>query len=332
VLSDLVIVNFQSVKTAQLQLGRFTVITGPTGSGKSAAVRAIHLAAFNKRGSDFITRGAKEPCRVVIASADEGKGWAARIERGKTSSKDSYTMNYVVDTPVKDGVGVSGAKYTKLGGQVPPQVTEYLRITELCFARQFDRPYLLDESGGQVARVLGDLTNVTTVFEAAREGERLRRVHAAALRTADKDLDSITEQLQQYVMLPYHRTAINAAEQELATAAVISDRLRRVQELRSSLQSARAELSAQQAAVPSPPSLEAAEALATRLKLLRDLRDEVQQTAKAAGAAANAATLAGHQAQAAHKKLHDSLVKAGKCPMCGQQVTEWSGLASIVTE
>lgn len=328
-LTDLVIINFQSHRLARLKLGRFTVITGPTGSGKSAAVRAIALAAFNKRGSDFITRGAKAPCKVILASEDDQ--WAVAIERGRTTAKDSYRVNYVVPTPVKNGQGVSGAVYTKLGGAVPPQVSELLRITELCFALQLDRPYLLDESGGKIARELGELTNVTVVFDAAREGARQRLEVMRDLRKAEKEVESVTEQLQQYAGLPARRAAIGAAEQALAAATVLSSRLDRLRVLLSTLQSARAELAAHQAAVPVPPSLKAAEDLAVRLSGLRVARQLASSALAEQKSAATLAEQAAQRAQQGHKKLHDSLVAAGKCPMCGQAVNEVTQL-SIVTQ
>lgn len=329
-LTDLIIVNFQSHKHAKLRLGRFTVITGPTGSGKSAAVRAIALAAFNKRGSDFITRGAKAPCKVILASKDDQ--WAVCIERGKTTAKDSYRVNYVVPTPVKDGEGVSGAVYTKLAGGVPPQVSGLLRITDMCFALQLDRPYLLDESGGKIARELGELTNVTVVFEAAREGARQRLEVMRDLRKAEKEVESVSGQLQQYADLPARRAAIAGAEQALAAATAVSGRLDRLRALRSALSSAWDEVAAHQAAQPVIPSLKDAEALAVRLSGLR----VAWQAVNAAQGAETAARLKAEQAQAmakkAHKELHDSLVAAGKCPMCGQAVNEQTQLASIVSQ
>jgi DNA repair protein SbcC/Rad50 len=330
VLTDLIIINFQSVKLAQLRLGRFTVITGPTGSGKSAVVRALALAAFNKRGSQFVTRGATAPCKVVVGDADDK--WAVAITRGRTTAKDSYRVNYIVPTPVKDGEGVSGAAYTKLAGGVPPQVSELLRITELCFARQLDRPYLLDESGGQIARTLGELTNVTVVFDAAREGNRQRLEVMRDLKRAEKDIETITEQLQQYADLPARRSAVAAAAHALTAATALSGRLDRLRALRSTLQSAREEVAAHEAALPVPPSLEAAEALRARLTLLHGMHITVIQAKASAALAAEQAEKAKAVAQAAHKELHDSLVAAGKCPMCGQAVNEWTQLASIVSQ
>lgn len=56
-LTSVEIENFQSVRRARLELGRFTVVTGATGSGKSAVLRAIRLLAFNARGTSYIMRG-----------------------------------------------------------------------------------------------------------------------------------------------------------------------------------------------------------------------------------------------------------------------------------
>lgn len=46
--------NYQSLRALDLLLGRVTVITGHSDSGKSALVRAIQTAVFNLEGNSFL--------------------------------------------------------------------------------------------------------------------------------------------------------------------------------------------------------------------------------------------------------------------------------------
>jgi excinuclease UvrABC ATPase subunit len=45
----------QSIASARIPPGKLAVVTEPTGSGKSAVIRA-RLLAFNARGTDYIRR------------------------------------------------------------------------------------------------------------------------------------------------------------------------------------------------------------------------------------------------------------------------------------
>jgi DNA repair protein SbcC/Rad50 len=320
-LTDLIIVNFQSLKNAKFRLGGLTVITGPTGSGKSAAVRALRLAVFNQLGTDFITRGAKEPCKVLVGSQDDG--WAVCITRGKTSAKDSYVISAMSPGDSEPASEV----FTKLNKEVPAQATALLAVTELCFARQLDWPYLLDESGGKVARVLGDLTNVNVVFEAAREGERQRKEVTRDLRKAEREVAGIADQLQQYAGLPGQRQAITRAGDALDAAVKASQRLARLRELLSALHSAREEAAVTLAAVPVLPSLEAAESLRDRLWAIRSLRQSLATARQESAEAAEKAGQAALFAEKSHETLHEALVAAGECPMCHQAITAQTVLA-----
>ncbi len=168
------VAGYQSLRQARLELGRFTVVTGHTGSGKSSLIRAMQLLAFNASGTSYIRRGGTRA--AVMVRADDA---AVRITRGTARGQDSYELR----------VGDDGKTFTKLGGKVPEAVTAALRIGSLNFAGQFDRPYLLDASGGEVARTLGELTNVTILLRAAQEAQRRKNAVAAQQRDVQARLE-----------------------------------------------------------------------------------------------------------------------------------------------
>jgi hypothetical protein len=318
VITTLVIENFQSIELATLNLGRFTVITGPTGAGKSAGIRAFHLGAFNHRGTAFIRQGAKT-CKVAFGSQDEG--WVIGIERGGRG-KDAYrisTMNLDADSgPLAAHV----TAFTKLGGEAPAEILALHGLSELNFAGQFDHPYLLDASGGEAARTLGRLTNVALVFRAAALANQRRQQAMGDLRRAEAEVTRSTEQLQAYAALPAQSVAVAEAEEAVSRALSVQRRRDRLHALSTAAGSAeqavgRAEEAARAAEPPSLEHLTALEQRRGRLALLmREHTEAVTRSQQwlSAGAAAVRDEAAAHQA------IHDCLTESGTCPTCGLPV------------
>jgi len=210
--------GFQSLADARIELGWLTVVEGPSNSGKSALVRALVMLARNARGTDYITTG-KATCTVATGSAEEG--FAVRLTRTARRGGDEYRVK-VAEVP-------AAKVFTKLAGGVPEEVSALLRISELNIARQFDPPYLLTESGRDVAAVLGRLTNVSMVLAAAAEAGRRRKQLARDLKGAEQRRDDLLEQAQEFAGLAARRRALGRAEKALEAleATVASaDRLR----------------------------------------------------------------------------------------------------------
>ena len=305
-LQSLEIENYQSLKHLKLRLGQFTVIIGPTGSGKSAVIRALRMLAFNAKGTGYITRGEKT-CKVR-ATADDGL--TVSLTRGGRGS-DSYEL---------DGFG-HVETYTKLGGQVPGDVTRALQVGELNLAGQFDSPYLLGSSAGEVARTLGKLTNVTLVFGAAREAGRRKQRIADRLKDRQADLERLHEQAQTFAGLGRRRQAVRAAEEALERAQALQVRAARLRSLMASLAAAQVVLGQAAAAVPQVPSLERAEQAVARAARLRALLAQQTQAVSAQQQAILAVSEAAGSAAGLDLDYKALLKQAGRCPVCEQPVS-----------
>lgn len=300
--------NFQSLGRVDIPLRLFTVITGQSSAGKSAVVRAIEMLARNARGTDYITHG-QATCSV---SAGDGQV-IARLTRSKTRGRDAYHL-----ATLKDGEW-KAVKYTKLAGGVPEPVAGALGITELNFAGQFDMPYLLNVPGTELARTLGELTNVSMVLNAAAEANRCRKQAARDLEAARERRDALLEQAQDFAGLPGRRKAAAAAEEALARLQGAAASLTRLTALAQRLATAervaadaRAEASRRE-----PPSLARLEDLADRLRWLEDLSRRLGVAEKAAAGFAEDAWRAENDEVAAREALHDELKALGQCPTCG---------------
>jgi exonuclease SbcC len=315
VISDIVIEDYQSVRKARLGLGRFTVVTGPSGSGKSAVVRAMELVAFNDPAPAYIRHGAKT-CKVALGFRSDAV--AVGIERGGRGA-DKYLLSAPADQP-DDPPQVT--TFTKLDRKVPVPCAERMRLQPINFAGQLDGPFLLADSGSQVARTIGELTNVTMVLNAAREANRRKQEFARELKTWEKSLASLREQLQEFRTLQARQEAARQAQEALAEARELEARQARLGALWSSLRLATSALDAADAAVSAwqvPSVTELDDALA-RLRRLRVLRDQHCEATQAEANWDQCLVAAAREEDAARKALSDVLAAAGTCPTCGSSV------------
>jgi DNA repair exonuclease SbcCD ATPase subunit len=304
--------GYQSLKSrARIELGRFTTITGPTGSGKSGLLRAVQLVVSNAKGTTYITRGERRAYAALSGAESPGQAWAAGIMRTTAGKDDNYTIGHPD--------GSEPVVYTKLGGKVPDDVARLLRLGAINFAAQFDSPYLLGKSGGDVARTLGELTNATLILNAAREGNKRVRATEAELKHHQQALDRLVAEARGYTDLPAQLTAVGTAEDALVRAQEAASRATRLQSLLEQLDSA----ARRQAAITVPvvPTLDGVLTAQQRYERFTELTQQLIQQGlaqKTAEGRVTAAEQAGQQAQAA---LDDCLRELGVCPVCGQSTS-----------
>ena len=215
--------NFQSLHDVSLELLPFTVIVGPSSSGKSALTRALRTLVSNRRGTEWITYG--ERIASISATTDAGTVTLTR-SRTQSSADNSYRI-------IPAGNPDDERTYAKLGGDTPEDVSRFLGIpssSPINFAGQFDKPYLLDDSTAEVARTLGALTNVTVIFEGARESNRRKLASAQTLRTRSDDLQAIRARIPEFKSLRSQDNALATAESKIEHARQIERRIARLTE------------------------------------------------------------------------------------------------------
>jgi len=213
--------NFQSLHDVNLELLPFTVIVGPSSSGKSALTRAIKTLTSNRRGTEWITHG--ERTASITAETEQGTVTLTR-SRSSASSDNAYTI-----TPT--GQPTLQRIYAKLGGDTPEDVSRFMGIpanSNLIFAGQFDKPFLLDDSTAEVARTLGALTNVNVIFEAARESNRRKLANSVTLRDRAASLAAIKERIPGFKALRAQDDALTAAELRIEQARLLTQQIARL--------------------------------------------------------------------------------------------------------
>ena len=293
--------NFQSLHDVELELGPFTVIVGPSSSGKSALMRATRTLTSNRRGDEFISHG--ERTASISAVTDKG---TVTLTRSKKTTDNAYTV-----TPNDPGHPLYPQRvFTKLGGDTPPEVSAFLGIPAkdpINYAGQFDKPYLLDESAGEVARTLGGLTNVNVIFEAARESNRRKLADAQTLRMRSTDLEEIKNRVPGYRSLKSQDAALTAAEQHIAAARSLEKRIARLSHALDTLDAAeRAVHTLTPLASRTVPSEKPILDAARRLTALRDAlrtQQSAQQALTQATTALDTATAAQRAREAEYAEI-----------------------------
>ena len=188
--------DFQSIESGKVDLGKFTVFTGPSSSGKSAFLRALHGLTRNSFNPSQVRLG--QSVTTVSAIVDGRK-----VEAVRGKSKSTYKLD--------------DEEYTKAGRAVPEDVEAVLSMPlvadlESSFATQFDKPYLIADPGSTGAKVLGTLTNVSVLHDGMREANRRKLSINAEIKVRKADLEKDNEEVEQYADLTSLEESISKAE------------------------------------------------------------------------------------------------------------------------
>lgn len=317
-ISSIEVRNFQSLSHVAVELAPFTVIVGPSDSGKSAFTRAVRTLTSNQRGNAFISHG--EKVTTIKATTDRG---VVMLQRGKAASENKYVV-------IPEGDVAQQTEYTKLNGDTPPEVSQFIGIAAkdpINYAGQFDKPYLLDDSGGEVARVLGALTNVSVIFEAARESNRRKLAASSTLKTRANDIEVIRNKISDYRPLKQQRAAVEQAEGHIEKARELKRQIERLRQLITVITQARQIITTYgplaEAEIPTTEGIEKAHKRVQQLtQTIADIREAAssKRAAEATVAESNASMVT------LHERYIDILTEAGTCPTCGQDTHDKGAL------
>jgi len=224
VLTKVNVQDYQSIGSAELDLGKLTVIVGRGNLGKSAMIRAITGCLFNETGAGCIRQGQKKATVTLSFDDDQVVTW----------TKDDKTARYSVD--------VAGATtdYTKLAGGVPSELQDLFGIKTIEIDKtfsirpqvhgQFDSPLLLAESSGKAARALAKLTKLEVVVQAQMAAARdLRRTKQEATARA-REIEELTTRINEFpdldridVQVARAREVLEGADRKLDNLGVAED-------------------------------------------------------------------------------------------------------------
>lgn len=305
------VANFQSLQNVEVEFGNLTVIVGASSSGKSAITRAMQAVTSNSLDSANITRSTKKAA-VSLNTGDA----VVTIER-ETGGTSVYKLAKA---------GSKEQVFTKLNRSVPTEVTEALgilpstqEVASINFAGQFDTPYLLKEGASSVARVLGELTNVSKIFEAVREASRRGKNASSIVNLRKKDQAKLLDQITGYADVAGQVKKISRSEDLLLEANRLQVKIDLLTDLLDRATMASKALSGVKQ-IGTLPDLADVVNAQTKLNSFKDVLRVLANDKQVMSAQLSIIEEADSAILLAEAELHDTLVKAGTCPTCSQVV------------
>jgi DNA repair protein SbcC/Rad50 len=142
-IKQLRIQNFRSHKNTKLEFVKgVNCIIGLPDSGKTNIIRAINWILTNRPlGFRFHSNFTKDPTAVDVDFED-----GHQITLIKTKSESGYVCNE--------------KEFRAIGSDVPDEVSRISNITELNLQTQMDKPFLICESPGEVAKVFNRISKL----------------------------------------------------------------------------------------------------------------------------------------------------------------------------
>lgn len=310
----LAVKNFQSLDAADIELGAFTVIVGPSSSGKSALLRALRAVVRNVTAPSAVRVG------QTMFTCEIGFGdTRVSIERGKSHS------TYRAVLP-----GGAEEVFTKAGRTVPDEIQKILGLPlpegpDLTFSSQIDPPFLLSETGTTAAKMLGDLTNVSKLHAMSREANRRRLDSSKMQKIRLDDAVGCAQRLRsEFGDLQAHAAQVKAAR---ALMTEVHDSAREVERLSATIsqiemvEAAEKEISAHLATLPQPEDIgslaDYAAALITQRKAVIKTISDLAALAEAEVQLAAASSTLKTEIFDLDQEYRAVLKEAGTCPTCG---------------
>ena len=295
--------DFQSLADVDIELGRLSVIVGRSNAGKSAFVRAVEAALFNRAGGDFVRQGAKAAV-VRLQFGDTWLTWEKPAKGGATYSMDRQVMTRV---------GREMAMIEELTGVREIQA-EGVRA-RLAFAGQFEEPMLLAGTSGQAAKLLARVSKldvlVTAQVLARRDMDRARRSAGDAEERAQVLRDRLTAMpdygalLKRWQGVSEGLAVIQAEEEALVSAQAYVQQVRQLEKVQAVWQER--QLPARSAAV-GVEVVQLGEA-ASLVAAVADADRTRSQLVERAGVARERLVLV-------EQELHELLGTLDVCPVC----------------
>lgn len=227
--------NFQSIEDAEIVVDRFTVVTGPNNSGKTALQRAVQGVFTNPSGDAFVRHGAEK----LIVDIDFGNDETVSWEKGP-KVKPKYTVKGKALHPgrqVPDEVLALGVQPIQAGAvavwpQVAPQFTGQV--------------FLLDLPGSAIAEAVADVERVGKLTQALRLAESDKRSASAELKVRKKDVETVNASLGEFAGLDAVGVVVASVEQTLEAARDTRTSLEAAEKARTRIQTATKETNALQ--------------------------------------------------------------------------------------
>ena len=172
--------NFQAHEDASLELSTgVNVITGSSDAGKTAILRGLRWAVFNKpSGSSFVRSGTNNT-EVEVMLYD-----GLCVKRAKQGNVNRYI--------------IGSETLTAFGSRLPEAVSELFNLSESNFQQQLERPFLLDQSSGEVAAFFNKTANLDAIDRATTRLKKGIRDNELKITLQEEKIKELETSLKEF--------------------------------------------------------------------------------------------------------------------------------------
>lgn len=193
-IQSLAIHNFQSHRDTTLDLvPGINIIVGQSDSGKSSILRALRWLLWNRPSGDAV-RSHWGGDTSVYAEINEHQ-----VSKVRTDHNNLYHLD--------------GDSFTAFGADVPEEIQQACNITDVNFQSQLERPFLLDDTPGQVAAYLNSIAGLSVIDSSMKNVQKWMGFLKGEVSRHLSNKSECETQLKEFEHLPEMEKDIRAAEQ-----------------------------------------------------------------------------------------------------------------------
>lgn len=187
----LILRKFQSHEETVLDLvPGVNVIVGTPNSGKTSIIRGLKLLTYNRPlGSIFFSNFVGDSGTTEV-SALLDTGQEVRLEKDIRWSKKKE--EFLVD---KSRYTIDGSEYEGMGTDVPDMVAKALNLEDINFQSQLDKPYMVSQTSGDIARTINRITHLDDVDDWILECTRNVNSYGSQVDSLTKDIEELQSRL-----------------------------------------------------------------------------------------------------------------------------------------
>lgn len=228
-ITKVILHNFQSHSDLQLEMGDFTAITGPSGRGKSAIVRAIKWCLYNispGNKTKFIKRGTTKSW-VTIEFSD---GTIITRTRNKSGSENTYDITYSNGESIHLEKFGTGMVQEALDAHKMYPIELFGNSDIISISEQHDAAFFLGETPTNRAVMIGNLGNTDVIDLAIKNTATEIRGKKAKLKEYKTDLKEVKQQLSALKGLDSLEKALEFAQKKYEAIAYIDVKIKNIEQ------------------------------------------------------------------------------------------------------
>ena len=195
-ISKIRISNFQSHADTELTLHQgVNAIVGSSDVGKSALIRALCWLIWNRPSGDAFRSTWGGDTSVEVELSD-----GTLIGRSKSNKENAYWLE--------------NTKFSAIKTDVPDEIVKALNMSEINVSKQFDRPFMLDATPGEVAAHFNRIAHLDVIDTATKNVQRWLRGLENSVAAGENTVTKLSFNLERYADLDSLENRVATLEQD----------------------------------------------------------------------------------------------------------------------